>query len=92
MRNKIYCHTKCTVNKNLSFEKGEYYETVIDYKTAIKIGKIHLRCYKEHCAILDYPKEFDKYFYTTKQLRKQKLEKIWKNQETLILTIKSINC
>lgn len=77
-RNNIYCHTECAVTQYLSFKKGMYYDTVVSYNNKIitATGKIHLRCYQEHCVIFDYPEEFNKYFCTDKQLRMNKLKKL----------------
>lgn len=77
MENRIYCYAEVCVKESIFFTKGKYYKII--QNSYYDDNNILVKCNKIHC-IRFTPKQFDEYFYTSKQLRKNKLENIWKSQ------------
>jgi len=81
MENRVYCHTECVVYRNIIFTKGEYYKIVPVSSALLKNNKdrINLQSNAYSRVNFDY-KSFNDHFYTIQQIRKKKLEEIWKSQ------------
>lgn len=77
MKNNVYCHTELFVEINNTFTKGKYYEIrPISYPFP-REDFIHLKSNEGYTVSFRYPEEYDKHFYTFKQLRKNKLENLY---------------
>lgn len=81
--NKVKCHTKYVLDELNSYTKGKYYDVI-----SINTKQQDIELTSNGYNVLFTFREFDKYFYTDKQImnieRKKKLENLnninlWKN-------------